>query len=163
MVKTAYWATLTQLPPPPSPPPRFAPSFKAYLLVHVRSLHLSTIPFVLVSNFPFVLTLTKQRTCLGYRSRKICQTIAVGFFLPNEVISYVYKRQSICSVLVNLQHHMRWFSLESPVVERKNVFTRFKTENDLSLKALVGRAKIRFPSFKQFQNCTEEQQYIILL
>ena len=32
---------------------------------------------------------------------------------------------------------MRWFSLESPVVERKYVFTRFKAENDLSLKALV--------------------------
>ena len=42
-----------------SPPPRFGPSVKAYFLVHVRSLHLSTIPFVLVSNFPFVLTLTK--------------------------------------------------------------------------------------------------------
>ena len=32
---------------------------KAYFLVYVRSLHLSTLPFVLVSNFPFVLTLTK--------------------------------------------------------------------------------------------------------
>ena len=42
-----------------SPPPRFGPSIKAYFLVHVISLHLSTIPFVLVSNFPFGLTLTK--------------------------------------------------------------------------------------------------------
>ena len=42
----------------PPPPSRFGPSVKAYFLVHVvRSLHLSTIPFVLVSNFPFVLTL----------------------------------------------------------------------------------------------------------
>ena len=40
-------------------PSRFGPSVKAYFFVHVRSLHLSTIPFVLVSNFPFVLTLTK--------------------------------------------------------------------------------------------------------
>ena len=40
-------------------PPGLGPSVKAYFLVHVRSLHLSTIPFVLVSNFPFVLTLTK--------------------------------------------------------------------------------------------------------
>ena len=40
-------------------PAPFGPSVKAYFLVHVRSLHLSTIPFVLVSNFPFVLTLTK--------------------------------------------------------------------------------------------------------
>ena len=38
---------------------RFGPSVEAYFLVHVRSLHLSTIPFVLISNFPFVLTLTK--------------------------------------------------------------------------------------------------------
>ena len=28
---------------------------------------------------------------------------------------------------------MRWFSLESPVVECRYVFTRFKSENDLSL------------------------------
>ena len=42
-----------------SPLPRFSPLVKAYFLVHVRSLHLSTIPFVLVSNVPFVLTLTK--------------------------------------------------------------------------------------------------------
>ena len=30
--------------PPPPPPTRFGPSLKAYFLVHVRSLHLSTIP-----------------------------------------------------------------------------------------------------------------------
>ena len=76
-------------------PPDFGPSVEAYFLVHVRSLHLSTVPFVLVSNFPFVFTLTKQRTCLGYRLPSI-------FFLPNEVISYVYKGRSICSVLVNI-------------------------------------------------------------
>ena len=38
---------------------------------------------------------------------------------------------------------MRWFSLESPVVERKYVFTSFKGENDLSLTALV--AGMTFP------------------
>ena len=32
---------------------------------------------------------------------------------------------------------MRWFSLESPVVERKYFFTRFKADNYLSLTALV--------------------------
>ena len=68
--------------PPPLPPPRFGPLVIAYFVVHVGSLHLSTIPFVLVSNFPFVLTLTKWRTCLGYRSRKICQTTAFGFLSP---------------------------------------------------------------------------------
>ena len=64
--------------------PRFGPSVKAYFLVHVRSLHWSSIPFVLVSNFPFVLTLTKSRTCLGYRSWKICQTIAFGSFFDSD-------------------------------------------------------------------------------
>ena len=47
------WPTLTPH------PPYFGPSANTYFLVHVKSLHLSTIPFVLVSNFPFVLTLTK--------------------------------------------------------------------------------------------------------
>ena len=42
-----------------SPPPGLGHSVKAYFLVHIRSLHLSTIPFVLVSNFPVVLTLGK--------------------------------------------------------------------------------------------------------
>ena len=32
---------------------------------------------------------------------------------------------------------MRWFSIESPVVERKYFFTRFKADNYLSLTALV--------------------------
>ena len=32
---------------------------------------------------------------------------------------------------------MRWFSLESPVVERKYFFTRFEAENYLSLMGLV--------------------------
>ena len=32
---------------------------KMCAIPHVRSLHLSTVPFVLVSNFPFVFTLTK--------------------------------------------------------------------------------------------------------
>ena len=41
---------------------------------------------------------------------------------------------------------MRWFSLESPVVERKYVFTSFKPKNDLSLTALVaGMTSNRFP------------------
>ena len=41
---------------------------------------------------------------------------------------------------------MRWFSLESPVVERKYVFTRFKVENDLSLTVLVaGMTSSSFP------------------
>ena len=93
------WPTLT-------PPPRFGPSVKGYFLVRVRSLHLSTIPFVLVSNFPFVLTLTKYRQLVWDILRgKFAKQLLSVFFLPNEVISYVYKGQSICSVLVNMQHH----------------------------------------------------------
>ena len=67
---------------------------------------------------------------------KFAKQVLSVFFLPNEVISYVYKvRASVLSLWTcNI---MRWFSLESPVVERKYVFTRFKAENDLSLKALV--------------------------
>ena len=41
---------------------------------------------------------------------------------------------------------MREFNLESPVVERKYVFTRFKAEKDLSLTALVaGVTSTSFP------------------
>ena len=42
-----------------------------------------------------------------------------------------------------MQHHEVVQSIESPVVERKYVFTRFKAENDLSLTALV--ASMTFP------------------
>ena len=42
------------------------------------ALMLSQYQHVLVSNFPLVLNLTKKRTCLGYRARKIFQTIAFG-------------------------------------------------------------------------------------
>ena len=65
------------------------------------------------------------------------------FFLPDEVIRYVYKGQSIFSVLVNMQHHEVVQSIEYPAVERKYVFTRFKAEKDLSPTALV--ASMTFP------------------
>ena len=54
------------------------------------------------------------RLCWLWRNRELVWDIVRGkfakqllsvFFLPNEVISYVYKGQSICSVLVNMQHH----------------------------------------------------------
>ena len=54
------------------------------------------------------------RLCWLWRNRELVWDIVRGkfakqllsvFFLPNEVISYVYKDQSICSVLVNMQHH----------------------------------------------------------
>ena len=35
---------------------------------------------------------------------KFAKQLLSVFFLPNEVISYVYKGQSICSALVNMQH-----------------------------------------------------------
>ena len=76
---------------------------------------------------------------------KFAKQVLSVFFLPNEVISYVYKvRASVLSLWTcNI---MRWFSLESPVVERKYIFTRFKVENDLSLTALVaGMTSNSFP------------------
>ena len=68
--------------------------------------------------------------------------VASVFFLPNEVISCVYKGESICSVLVNFNIiMMRWFSLES-----QYVLTRFKVENDLSPTGLVaGMMSNSFP------------------
>ena len=81
-----------------SPTPRFGPFVKAYFLVHVRSLHLSTIPLFLSLIF---------RLCWLWRNRELVWDIVHGkfakqllsvFFLPDEVISYVYKGQKICSV-----------------------------------------------------------------
>ena len=43
-----------------NPPPGFGPSVEAYFLVHVRSPHLSTIPFVLVSNFSPIVPLVER-------------------------------------------------------------------------------------------------------
>ena len=94
------------------------------------------------------------RLCWLWRNRELVWDIVHGkfakqllsvFFLPDEVISYVYKGQSICSVLVNMQNHDHEVvqSIEYPVVERKYVFTRFKAENDLSPTALV--ASMTFP------------------
>ena len=91
---------------PHYPPPCSGPSVKAYFLVHVRSLHLSTILLFVSLIF---------RLCWLWRNRELVWDIVRGkfakqllsvFFLPNEVISYVYKGQSICSVLVNMQHHV---------------------------------------------------------
>ena len=36
---------------------------------------------------------------------KFAKQLLLVFFLPNEVISYVYKGDTICSALVNMQHH----------------------------------------------------------
>ena len=80
------WPTLTL-------PPDLGPSVEAYFLVHVRSLHLSTIPLVLVSNFPFVeVDFDEIENLFGV-------SFALVLFLPNEVISYVYKckDRNICS------------------------------------------------------------------
>ena len=56
-------------------------------------------------------------------SGKFGKRLLSGFFLPNKVISYVYEGQSICSVLVNMQHRevvqsrvSRAFSLICPLL-----------------------------------------------
>ena len=120
------------------PPPRFGPSVKAYFLVHVSSLHLSTIPFVLVSNFPFVLTLRKLRTCLGYHSRKICQTSAFGFLSPQR--SHQLSLTSNSEVSNPTDSALRGKSKRCP----------FHLKDILKLLVVFGRAKIRFRSFTQF-------------
>ena len=129
-------------PPPPAPP--------------LRSLGESTllgtcqIPTFVYKYFLFLSLIF--RLCWLWRNRELVWDIVRGkfakqllsvFFLPNEVISYVYKGQSICSVLVNMQHHEVVQSIEYPAVERKYVFTRFKAEKDLSPTALV--ASMTFP------------------
>ena len=54
------------------------------------------------------------RLCWLWRNRELVWDIVRGkfskqllsvFFRPNGVINYVYKGRSICSVLVNMQHH----------------------------------------------------------
>ena len=107
------WPTLA-----PSPHPRLGPSVNAYCLVHVTSLHLSKILFVLASNFRLYWLWRNKELVLDIVRGKFAKQLLSVFFLPNEVISYVYKVGasvlSLCTCNI-----MRWFSLESPVVERK--------------------------------------------
>ena len=127
-------------------PPHFGPSVKAYFLVHVRSLQLCTIPLVLSLIF---------RLCWLWRNRELVWDIVRGkfakqllsvFFLPNEVISYVYKGYSICSVLVNMQHHEVVQSRVSRCWAQIRLHPLIKAENDLSLTALVaGMTSNSFP------------------
>ena len=93
------WPTLTP------PPPRFGPSLK-HTSWHMSD-HYICLQFLLFLSLIF-------RLCWLWRNRELVWDIVRGkfakqllsvFFLPNEVISYVYKGQSICSVLVNMQHH----------------------------------------------------------
>ena len=77
--------------------------------------------------------------------RKFDKHLLSVFFSPTKSLATSTRvRASVLSLWTcNI---MRWFSLESPVVERKDVFTRFKVENDLSLTALVaGMTSISFP------------------
>ena len=66
--------------------------------------------------------------------RKFAKQLLSVFFLPKLLATSTRVRASVLSLWTcNI---IRWLSLESPVVERKYVFTRFKAENDLSLTAL---------------------------
>jgi len=65
------------------------------------------------------------RLCWLWRNRELVWDIVRGkfakqlfsvFFLPNEAISYVHGGQSICSVLVNMQHRLQRLDLEGWVV-----------------------------------------------
>ena len=74
--------------------------------------------------------------------RKFAKHLLSVFFLPNEVISYVYKGQSICSVLVNMQHH----EVVQSRLSRCLSANTSSAEKDLSLTALVaGMTSNSFP------------------
>ena len=94
------WPTLTP-PPPPASVPRLKDT-SWYVSDHYICLQ-----YLLFLSLIF-------RLCWLWRNRELVWDIVRGkfakqllsvFFLPNEVISYVYKGQNICSVLVNMQHH----------------------------------------------------------
>ena len=116
------------------PSPRFRPSLKH--TPWYMSGHYICLQYLLFLSLIF-------RLCWLWRNRELVWDIVRGkfakqllsvFFLPNEVISYVYKGQSICSVLLNMQHHeLSWggsvWSLpllstntSSPALKLKTIF-----------------------------------------
>ena len=114
------------------------------------------------------------RLCWLRRNRELVWDIVGGkfakqllsvFFVPNEVISYFYKDQSICSVLVNMQHHVVFQVGLSLVHFDPFRFWLFWCLISRYFKAvgcfLQSRNTISF--IYSIPNCTEEQQYIILL
>ena len=110
------------------------------------------------------------RLCWLWRNRELVWDIVRGkllsvFFLPNEVISYVYKGQSICSVLVNTQHHEVVQVGLSLVHFDPFCFWLFWCLISRYFKAVgcFWQSKITISFIYTIPNCTEEQQYIILL
>ena len=114
------------------------------------------------------------RLCWLWRNRELAWDIVRGkfakqllsvFFLPNEVISYVYKGQSICSVLVNTQHH--------EVVQVGLSLVHFDPFCFWLFWCLISRyfkvvgcfwqSKNTISFIYTIRNYTEEQPYIILL
>ena len=114
------------------------------------------------------------RLCWLWRNRELVWDIVRGklakqllsvFFLPNEVISYVYKGQSICSVLVNMQNHEVVQVGLSLVHFDPFCFWLFWCLISRYFKAVgcFWQSKITISFIYTIPNCTEEQQYIILL
>ena len=93
------WPTLTPTPPPPAVP-QLKHSF-CYMSDHYFCLQ-----YLLFLSLIFCLCWLWRNRDLVWDivSGKFGKRLLSGFFLPNKVISYVYEGQSICSVLVNMQH-----------------------------------------------------------
>ena len=147
-------------------PSRFGSLVKAYFLVHVRSLHLFCLQYLLFLSLIF-------RLCWLWRKRELVWDIIRGrfakqlllvFFLPNEVISYVYKGQNICSFLVNMQHHEVVQVGLSLVLFDPFCFWIFWCLISRYFKAVgcFWKSKNTISFIYTIPNCTEEQQCIIL-
>ena len=76
-------------------PPSFGPLVKAYILVH----HYICLQYIL---FSVCVDFDEIDKLFGISFVENLANNCFGFLSPNEVISYVYKGQSICSVLVNV-------------------------------------------------------------
>ena len=137
------WRTLT----PPTSPPQ-ASVLRLKCTSWYMSNHYICLQYVLFLSLIF-------RLCWLWPNKELVWDIVGGkfskqllsvFFLHNKVISYVYRGRSICSVLVNMQHHMVVQSRVSKIVELKCVFPLLKAEDHLSPMALVaGMTSNSFP------------------
>ena len=137
-----------------SPPPSLVPRLKHtswYISDHYICLQ-----------YLLFLSLILRLCWLSWRKRELAWDIVRGkfgkqllsvFFLPNEVSSYVDKGESICSVLVDRQHHEVVQVGLSLVHFDPFCFWLFWCLISRYFKAVgfFGRAKIRFRSFTRFQ------------
>ena len=79
----------------------------------------------------FVSTLSKRTSLWRHPSLKICQKkmLPVNCFFSDKVVSNIHQIYRICFILWTWSI-LTWFSLESPGVARKYIFTCFNAEKD---------------------------------